>query len=89
MRIKYPNKETVRAWIVKMMIDDPALSVLVDLKQSNRRQAWVESVLLPEALDQIDTPWGRMTRWFAAHTIVKDWSKVWPPRRPRASRAAR
>lgn len=82
MRLKYPNKKTVRDWIVKVMVDDPDLSVLVDLAFSeNRRAAWIESVTLPEALDQIDTPWGPMTRWFAAHTIVKDWSKVWPRRR--------
>lgn len=81
MRIKYPNKKTVQAWIVKEMIDDPHLSVLVDLALSENRRAWVQSVVLPEALDQIATPWGRMSRWFAAATIVKDWSKVWPTRR--------
>jgi hypothetical protein len=81
MLIKHPNKGTVREWIVKVMMNDPHLSVLVDLASSeNRRRAWVESSTSPEAIEQIHTPWGPMTRWFAAHTIVKDWSKVWPRR---------
>ena len=81
MRIKHPNKKAVREWIVKVMMDDPHLSVLVDLAFSGNRRAWIESFTLPEAIDEIDTPWGRMTRWFAASTIVQDWSKVWPQRR--------
>lgn len=87
MRIRYPNKKTVRDWIVKVMMDDPHLSVLVDLALSSgehgskSRRAWVKSWDLPEAIEQIETPWGRMMRWVAASTITKDWSKVWQQRR--------
>ena len=38
MRIRYPNKKTVRDWIVKVMMDDPHLSVLVDLALPNGYQ---------------------------------------------------
>ena len=78
---KYPSNKAARDWIVKVMMDDPHLSVLIDLALSGNRRAWVESFSLPETIDEIDTPWGRMTRWFAAHTITKNWNKVWPQRR--------
>lgn len=48
MRIKHPSKRAIRDWIVKVMMDDPHLSVLVDLASSeHRRAAWVESFNSP------------------------------------------
>lgn len=80
MRLKHPGKRAIKAWIVRQMADDPELSILVDLALSADRRSWLRAFDQPESIATISTPWGPMSRWFAASTIVKDWSKLWKAR---------
>lgn len=86
MKLSYPTRPVIRAWIIQTMADDPELHALADLCRVKDQRAFDRAFDAPSSVETISTPWGPMTRWFAASTMVREWRKAWPSDRSQGAR---